>query len=446
MFYNKFGDIMERLIFHIDVNNAFLSWTAVDMLKKGAKLDIRTIPAIIGGDESKRHGVVLAKSNVAKQFGIKTGEPIYFARKKCTNLEVFESNHKMYREYSNKLYELFKEYTNIIERFSIDECFLDMTNFIGKNENYLSIAKEISIRIKEELGFTVNIGIAHNKLLAKMASDFEKPDKIHTLWTDEIKIKMWPLKVSELLMVGRKSIPKLEKMGIKTIGDLANYNKEVLYKTFGKFGKTIWEYANGIDNSPVNYIEEKPKGIGNSITVPQDLTNINEINSVVIKVEGVVLKELPNSKRKLPASLDRTYGINEYYDISSVNNVDSYTVYYVSSYNNNEYYVPVTKYINNADNDKVKIIIDELSSSPIHETNLMSFLSANASLINYEQDGDILKLNFNDAILENKSSNKILEEVIYTISLSVKDNYDVEEVSFLVNDKEIYKNSLKSVE
>ena len=292
MFYNKIGDIMERLIFHIDVNNAFLSWTAVDMLKKGSKLDIRTIPSAIGGDESKRHGVVLAKSNVAKQFGIKTGEPIYFARKKCPNLEVFESNHKMYREYSNKLYELFKEYTNIIERFSIDECFLDMTNFIGKNESYLSIAKEISTRIKEELGFTVNIGIAHNKLLAKMASDFEKPDKIHTLWTDEIKTKMWPLKVSELLMVGRKSLPKLEKMGIKTIGDLANYNKEILYKTLGKFGKTIWEYANGIDNSPVNYIEEKPKGIGNSITVPQDLTNINEINKILLNLTEQVTYRL----------------------------------------------------------------------------------------------------------------------------------------------------------
>ncbi len=292
MFYNKFGDNMERIIFHIDVNNAFLSWTAVDMLKRGSKLDIRTIPAVIGGDESKRHGVVLAKSNIAKQFGIKTGEPIYFARKKCSNLQVFESNHKMYREYSNRLYELFKEYTNIIERFSIDECFLDMTNFIGKNENYLSIAKEISTRIKEELGFTVNIGIAHNKLLAKMASDFEKPDKIHTLWTDEIKTKMWPLTVSELLMVGRKSLPKLEKMGIRTIGDLANYNKEVLYKTFGKFGKTIWEYANGIDNSPVNYIEEKPKGIGNSITVPQDLTNINEINKILLNLTEQVTYRL----------------------------------------------------------------------------------------------------------------------------------------------------------
>ena len=287
---------MERLIFHIDVNNAFLSWTAVEMLKNGSKLDIRTIPSIIGGDESKRHGVVLAKSNIAKQFGIKTGEPIYFARKKCPNIEVFESNHKMYREYSNKLYELFKEYTNIIERFSIDECFLDMTNFIGKNEQNLTIAKEISTRVKEEEGFTVNVGVAHNKLLAKMASDFEKPDKIHTLWDYEIKTKMWPLKVSELLMVGKKSIPKLEKMGIRTIGDLANYNKELIYKAFGKFGKTIWEYANGIDNSPVNYKEEKPKGIGNSITLPQDLTNINEINRILLELTEQVTYRLRKEK------------------------------------------------------------------------------------------------------------------------------------------------------
>lgn len=176
------------------------------------------------------------------------------------------------------------------------------------------------------------------------------------------------------------------------------------------------------------------------------LTSIDGIDSVIIKVEGNTLKELPNSKKSLPTSLNKSYGINKYYDISTTSNIESYTVYYVSSYNNNEYYVPVTKYINNTNNDKVKIIIDELSSSPIHETNLMSYLNANTSLINYEQEGDILKLNFNDSILENKSSNKILEEVIYTISLSVKDNYDVKEVSFLVNDKEIYTNSLKSIE
>ncbi len=287
---------MERLIFHIDVNNAFLSWTAVEMLKNGVTIDIRTIPAIIGGDESKRHGVVLAKSNVAKQFGIKTGEPIFFARQKCPQIKVFESNHKMYREYSNRLYKLFQEYTDKIERFSIDECFLDMSEFIGKNENPIDIAKEISNRVKNELKFTVNVGIARNKLLAKMASDFEKPDKIHTLWNEEIPSKMWPLKVNELLMVGRKSIPKLEKMGIKTIGDLAHSDKEKIYKVFGKFGKMIWEYANGIDNSPVNYTQEKPKGIGNSITLPVDYSNIDEISKILLELTEQVTYRLRKEK------------------------------------------------------------------------------------------------------------------------------------------------------
>ena len=296
MFYNTLGDIMEHLIFHIDVNNAFLSWTAVDMLKKGAKIDIRTIPAIIGGDETKRHGVVLAKSNIAKQFGIKTGEPIYFARQKCPNLKVYESNHQMYRRYSDELYKIFREYSDKVERFSIDECFLDMRDFIGKNENPIQIAQEISTRIKKEKGYTVNIGIAQNKLLAKMASDFEKPDKIHTLWKEEIPTKMWPLKVSELLMVGKKSLPKLERMGIRTIGDLAKSDKEVIYKTFGKFGKVIWEYANGIDTSEVNYLQKKPKGIGNSVTLPQDCNNREELDKVLLQLTEQVTYRLRKEK------------------------------------------------------------------------------------------------------------------------------------------------------
>lgn len=287
---------MERFILHIDVNNAFLSWTAVEMLKKGATIDIRTIPAIIGGDETKRHGVVLAKSNIAKQFGIKTGEPIYFARKKCPQIKIFESNHQMYRDYSDKLYKLFKEYTDKIERFSIDECFLDMSGIIKQKKELLHIAKEISTRVKQELGFTVNVGIANNKLLAKMASDFEKPDKIHTLWQDEIAKKMWNLKVDELLMVGRKSIPKLEKLGIKTIGDLAKYDPKILFKIFGKFGKTIWEYANGIDDSPVNYKEEKPKGIGNSITLPADCNNIDELEKILLNLTEQVTYRLRKEK------------------------------------------------------------------------------------------------------------------------------------------------------
>lgn len=272
---------MERKILHIDVNNAFLSWTAINMLNNGEEIDIRNIPSIIGGDESKRRGIVLAKSPPAKKFGIVTGEPIYMARKKCPEIKIYPSNYKLYKYYSNKLYELFLEYTEYVERFSVDECFLDMTEFL-MGRDILDIAKEISSRIKEELGFTVNVGISSNKLLAKMASDFEKPDKIHTLYRNEIEQKMWNLPASELFMLGRKTIPKINKLGIKTIGDIAKADKNLLIKIFGKHGKQMWEYANGIDNSKVIYEYQQPKCIGNSVTLPFDIVNIEKLNEILL--------------------------------------------------------------------------------------------------------------------------------------------------------------------
>ena len=274
--------IMERFILHIDVNNAFLSWTAVERLKNGETVDIRTIPAVIGGSEEDRKGIVLAKSPVAKQFGIKTGEPLYFARKKCPQIQVFASDFKTYRKYSNQMIEILKEYTDQIEQVSIDECSIDLTRFLMKGESVEDKAKQISTEIKEKLGFTVNIGISHNKMLAKMASDFEKPDKIHTLYENEIPTKMWPLPISDLLMVGKRTIPKLEKIGIKTIGDLAKRSETDIIKRFGKLGKTIWEYANGIDNSPVQVRDEKPKGIGNSVTLPHDVEEIEKLDEVLL--------------------------------------------------------------------------------------------------------------------------------------------------------------------
>ena len=286
---------MERQILHVDVNNAFLSWTAVDMLKKGSKIDIREIPAIIGGDESKRSGIVLAKSMKAKEFGIKTADTIYQSRIKCPEIQIFPSNFKIYREYSNKLYNLLLEYTDKIERFSIDECFLDMTQYL-MNDTLLNKAKEINRRVREELGFTVNIGVAHNKLLAKMASDFQKPDRIHTLYENEIEKKMWGLPVSELFMLGRKTVPKLYNMQIKTIGDLAKTSKEILAKKLGKHGIMIWEYANGIDNTPVNYIKEKPKCIGNSVTLPQDISNIEKLEEILLALTEQVTFRLRRQK------------------------------------------------------------------------------------------------------------------------------------------------------
>lgn len=282
---------MQKQILHVDVNNAFLSWTAIEMLKQGYNKDIREVPSVIGGDESKRSGIVLAKSPKAKIFGITTGETLYQARMKCPNLEVYPMNYKLYKQSSEKLYQLLLQYTDKIERFSIDECFLDMTNsLMGKK--LLEKGIEINKRVKEELGFTVNVGVAHNKLLAKMASDFKKPDRVHTLFEEEIPTKMWPLPISELLMLGRKTIPKLYNMRIKTIGDLAKADKQLLIKKFGKHGLMMWEYANGIDKSEVQYKFEKPKGIGNSTTLPEDIREIEKLEEVLLALTEQVTYRL----------------------------------------------------------------------------------------------------------------------------------------------------------
>ncbi len=282
---------MERQILHVDVNNAFLSWTAIEMIKNGSKIDIREIPAIIGGDETKRSGIVLAKSMKAKEFGIKTAETIYQARMKCPNIQIFASDYKTYKKYSNQLYQLLLEYTDKIERFSIDECFLDMTNYLMK-DTLLNKGREINKRVKEELGFTVNVGVAHNKLLAKMASDFTKPDKVHTLFEEEIPKKMWPLPISELFMLGKKTVPKLYNMQIKTIGDLAKADKKILEKKFGKHGMQMWEYANGIDKTEVKYLPEKPKCIGNSVTLPENISSVEQLEEIVLAISEQVAYRL----------------------------------------------------------------------------------------------------------------------------------------------------------
>ena len=281
-----------RKILHVDVNNAFLSWTAVDMLSNGATIDIRKIPAVIGGDEKSRKGVVLAKSIPAKKMKIVTGESLFQARNKCPSIEIYPLNFNLYTKMSNAMVNILLEYTDQIERFSIDECFMDMTNFVKTDEELLDKANEISIRIKNELKFTVNIGVAHNKLLAKMASDLEKPDRVHTLFENEIASKIWKLPIEDLFMVGRRSGPKLRKMGITTIGELARENKEVFIQKFGKLGITIWEYANGIDKSEVICEEPEPKSIGNSITLPYDIKDIERLNQVILTLSEQVTYRL----------------------------------------------------------------------------------------------------------------------------------------------------------
>lgn len=271
----------QRIIFHIDVNNAFLSWTAVDMLKKGYPYDIRNKYAIIGGSEKDRKGIVLAKSTPCKKLGIKTAETIYLAKKKCPNLEIYPPNYPLYKYYSDAMYKYLCQYTNIIERYSIDECFLDYTNSQKLFGDPLKLAYKIKEDLKKLYGFTVNIGIANNKLCAKMASDFEKPDKIHTLFDNEIKEKMWPLPIQDLFMIGKSTTQKLIELNILTIKDLANTNIDFLTKRFKKYGKLMWEYANGIDNSEVEYEYTDPKSISNSTSLPYDYTKLEELLKIV---------------------------------------------------------------------------------------------------------------------------------------------------------------------
>ena len=279
---------MQRIIFHVDVNNAFLSWSALEMLKNGSKLDIRTIPAVVGGDEKKRRGVVLAKSFPAKKAGIVTGEPLYTARKKVDKLFVVETSREKYKEYSDAFYEILCKYTPVIERYSIDECFMDMTGTEMIFGDPVKLAYKIKDEIHDKLGFTVNVGVANCKLCAKMASDFEKPNKVHTLFESEIKIKMWPLKVDDLFMVGRSSSKKLHELGIDTIEDLAKTDVNILTRHFKTMGKIMHEYANGIDDSLVERPIPKNQGIGHSTTLPEDYEDIVSLKKVLRKLSDMV--------------------------------------------------------------------------------------------------------------------------------------------------------------
>lgn len=283
---------MERIIMHIDVNNAFLSWTAVDLLKHGYKLDIRNEYSVIGGDELKRRGIVLAKSIPAKKMGIVTAETLYSARKKCPNLKVYKPNRELYDKMSQMLFDLIQKYTNDIEILSIDECFIDYSKIKNLYGDEIIFAKKLKNEIYNTLGFTVNIGIANNKLCAKMASDFTKPNKIHTLYNNEIKQKMWPLPIYDLYGIGKKSSEKLINLNIKTIKDLANAKREMLYPYFKNQTNYIINIANGIDNSEVISERQEAKCISITNTLLYDYDDILEINKEIKKISESLSKNL----------------------------------------------------------------------------------------------------------------------------------------------------------
>ncbi len=286
---------MDNIIMHIDVNNAFLSWTAVDLLSKGYHIDIRNIESIIGGDETKRHGIVLAKSMVAKRKGVKTAETIKEAKRKCYDLKIFKPNMLLYREMSDKLFNLISKYTPDIEKLSIDECFIDYTKIKSLYGDPIKFAYKLKREIKTTLGFTVNIGVANNKLCAKMASDFLKPDRVHTLFNNEIEKKMYPLKIEDLYGVGKSTSKKLRELKINTIGDLANANYDYLYKYFKNQASKLIESARG--NSIITTKKTNTECISNSTTISYNLNSLDEIYKYLYPLVENVSKELRKKEK-----------------------------------------------------------------------------------------------------------------------------------------------------
>lgn len=282
---------MRRIIMHIDVNNAFLSWTAVLYLKQGNKVDIRKTYAVIGGDEKARHGIVLAKSMPAKKRGVVTAETLYSAKKKCPNLKVYPPNYNFYKKMSDSMLSLIRNYSPDIEQMSIDECFLDYTPVKHLYGDEVEFAYRLKKEIYDTLGFTVNVGIGNNKLCAKMASDFSKPYKVHTLFEEEVEKKMWPLQVDELFGIGKKTAIKLHNLNINTIYDLAHTDREFLYKYFKNQAQDMIDSANGRGSDIVVSEESIPKGIGNETTLNRNISSREELYPYLLALsENVAIR------------------------------------------------------------------------------------------------------------------------------------------------------------
>lgn len=289
---------MERLIFHVDVNSAFLSWEATKRVKMGLP-DLRLIPSAVGGDPKSRTGIITAKSIPAKKYGVTTGEPVSMALRKCPELVLVKSDFELYTRMSRAFKKICESYAPVMESFSIDEVFLDMTGTGRIYPDPIKLAHEIKDRIKTELGFTVNVGIGPNKLLAKMASDFEKPDKVHTLFYDEIPKKMWPLPAGDLLFLGKQTASKLYSMGIKTIGELAKMPESELISYFGeKGGRSLHKSSNGIDDSPVREFPDEAKGYSAETSFDEDIVSFDQAFPILLNQVDVVSRRMRRDAKK----------------------------------------------------------------------------------------------------------------------------------------------------
>ena len=273
----------ERIIFHVDANSAFLSWSAAyRVLVLGEEEDLRNVPSVVAGNKDSRHGIILAKSVPAKKYGIQTGEPLFQALEKCPTLRVVPPDYELYVGASRHFVEVLRQFSPYVEQYSIDEAWVDMTGTGSLYGSPRLAAEKMRERVYEQLGFTVNVGISNNKLLAKMAGDFEKPNKVHTLFPEEIESKMWPLPVRALFLVGAATEAKLKRLGIYTIGDLAQADGKLLRRRLGKHGETIWHFANGRNADVVTPEPTENNGYGNSVTTAADVTTLQMAYQVIL--------------------------------------------------------------------------------------------------------------------------------------------------------------------
>lgn len=317
----------EPVIFHIDVNSAFLSWSAINLLREGSQTDLRYVPSVVGGSQETRHGIVLAKSSPAKAFDIHTGEPLVKALQKCPHLLVVPPNYNTYVQMSHAFMELLRRYAPQVEQYSIDEAFCDMSGTEGIYGNLTEFAHVLKDTIKNELGFTVNIGVSCNRLLAKTASDFEKPDKVHTLFPEEIPDKLWPLPIEDLFFAGRKSAILLRKYGISTIGALAHADETLIKRLLKKHGETLWHFANGRDNGELSH-NAANKGYSSMLTLQSDVTDSETAKHVLlslcetvgariradnayISVAGISIVDSEFAKYSRQTTLDSTTNVTE---------------------------------------------------------------------------------------------------------------------------------------
>ena len=277
----------DRTILHSDINCCY---AAIEHLHHP---ELAGKPLAVGGDPEARHGIVLTADYLAKKHGVKTGMALWQAKQICPEINFISPRMDLYLRFSKMAHEIYGEYTDLQEAYGIDESWLDVTDSVSLKGDGYRIAKEISNRMKSELGITVSIGVSFNKIYAKLGSDYKKPDAITTMYRDEFRDKAWGLPASDLLYVGRSTSVKLQRLGIRTIGDLARTDEKILHSQFGKMGDILWAFANGYDDSPVKYEDAHApiKSIGNSTTTPRDLVNEQDVKIVLtILAESVAAR------------------------------------------------------------------------------------------------------------------------------------------------------------